>query len=685
MPDAAGTRETIDLVSPAATPAPIAQPVDLVSPTASEGVREEVRSPAPTGSNVPLSLLVSRASEALSEGGDVAAATAALDINAHSTPPVTPPTEDFPPLPPAGADVMSPRSAATRRQEKSRKRKTPDTSSPTEGTNPAVPAHAPTTEYDTRDRAAPAPVDPLTALAQQIAQNGTVLSDHNIAALVDANVAPDPHLFAQAEVQVAASLRAAELPTTAQEDADIHLAQQRSLGLEPEPANDEASSSRHMGEGPFLRPVQAAHTAPTRTSPKRPRIDTGARHVRAGTEAAQHAAGVATAAMEAAQPTMARPLRPATAGAALPNLVPPRTAQVTAAALGAAFPVPAPPPAPHVQQPHAPAPQFPPPPPPAVHATADGNAPRIYTTPGPFPDVTGINQETLFYNADPDHIREWKRNANLVVLWISGGTSDRVRDAQAAQLLVEGVTNSAPGTIRVGAARSADPSIPAPNVFGVDGLTATLADDLIRRPVLSTSEITFFAFSPDPPISPFMGIVQGLTYPNTRAGGQDAAAAILQNVSENPRLTQLLLSHRDALPPVWTVDQVLRYVFGSLAVTAMELDAGGGASRTVWRVFMAPTTENVKFHDAIRAAFTEISFATTWNNTGEVRADMECRVCPSIDHPSGLCPFPLVPGWMGVTHTTLPPLATTSQPTNARGGGRGGRARGRGRGNNGGN
>ncbi|KAF8209186.1 hypothetical protein K438DRAFT_1960920 [Mycena galopus ATCC 62051] len=249
--------------------------------------------------------------------------------------------------------------------------------------------------------------------------------------------------------------------------------------------------------------------------------------------------------------------------------------------------------------------------------------------------------------ADPDHIREWKRNANLVVLWISGGTSDRVRDAQAAQLLVEGVTNSAPGTIRVGAARSADPSIPAPNVFGVDGLTATLADDLIRRPVLSTSEITFFAFSPDPPISPFMGIVQGLTYPNTRAGGQDAAAAILQNVSENPRLTQLLLSHRDALPPVWTVDQVLRYVFGSLAVTAMELDAGGGASRTVWRVFMAPTTENVKFHDAIRTAFAEISFATTWNNTGEVRADMECRVCPSIDHPSGLCPFPLVPGWMG--------------------------------------
>ncbi|KAF8217877.1 hypothetical protein K438DRAFT_2038136 [Mycena galopus ATCC 62051] len=425
-------------------------------------------------------------------------------------------------------------------------------------------------------------MDPLDALAQQIAQNGTVLSDHNIAALLEANIAPDPHLFAQAEVQVAASLRAAEHPTTAQEDADMHLAQQRSLGLEPEPVDDGTSSSRHVGEGPFLRSVQTAHTTPTRTSPKRPRIDTGARHVRAGTEAAQHAAGIATAAMEAAQPTLARPLCPATAGTALPNPVPTRTAQAAAAALGAAFPAHAPPPALHVQQPYAPAPQLPLQPPPAVHATANGNAPRIYTTPGPFPDVTGINRETLFYNADPDH----------------------------------GVTNSALGTIRVGAARTADPSIPAPNVFGVDGLTAMLADDLIRRPLLSTTEITIFAFSPNPPISPFMGIVQGLTYPNTRAGGQDVAAAILQNVSENPRLTQLLLSHRDALPRGWTVDQVLRFVFGSLAVTAMELDAGRGAS-TVWRVFMAPTTENVKFHDAIRAAFAEMSFATTWNNTGE--------------------------------------------------------------------
>ncbi|KAF8170810.1 hypothetical protein K438DRAFT_1982371 [Mycena galopus ATCC 62051] len=72
MPDAsdtAGMRETIDLVSPAATPAPAVPPIDVASPTATTDMREEVRSPAPEDSSVPLSLMVSRASEALSEGG----------------------------------------------------------------------------------------------------------------------------------------------------------------------------------------------------------------------------------------------------------------------------------------------------------------------------------------------------------------------------------------------------------------------------------------------------------------------------------------------------------------------------------------------------------------------------------------------------------------------------------------
>ncbi|KAJ6458209.1 hypothetical protein C8R45DRAFT_1031973, partial [Mycena sanguinolenta] len=166
-----------------------------------------------------------------------------------------------------------------------------------------------------------------------------------------------------------------------------------------------------------------------------------------------------------------------------------------------------------------------------------------------------------------------------------------------------------------------------------------------------------------------MGIVEGLTYPNTAAGAQEAAAAMVDTMSRTPNFVQLILSHRDALPPTWTVQQVLDHVLSSVAVVPIELDSGRGTVRVAWRVFMAVTTHRIPSFNAIRNAFASLSFITTWNNTGRVRADMACRICPSIDHPTGLCPFPLVPGWMGYTPTTLPPPATpTEQPGSTRGG-----------------
>jgi hypothetical protein len=70
---------------------------------------------------VPLSLLVSRVSEALSTSDDVAAATAALTI--HTAAPVAGMEVDvhdtsFPPLPSPGEEVMSPRTTSAQRRAK---------------------------------------------------------------------------------------------------------------------------------------------------------------------------------------------------------------------------------------------------------------------------------------------------------------------------------------------------------------------------------------------------------------------------------------------------------------------------------------------------------------------------------------------------------------------------------------
>ncbi|KAJ6467266.1 hypothetical protein C8R45DRAFT_1219088 [Mycena sanguinolenta] len=640
---------TIELDSPELTAIrDIASPGSVLS-----DLRDDVRSPAPVGTSVPFSLLVASSSAALSPGDDVIAATAALQIQTTPSPLFTPALmdvdADFPSLPMPGEDVMAPRSGQAQNKDKGKKRKTPDSES-------------------TDERRA-APRDPIDTIAERIAAEGTVLSDENLGNFFDEHVTPDPHLLAQAEVQVAASRRAAELPLTEQELADIHLAQQRSLGFGNVgfgnvPVSDAGASTSHQAQAtPFLAPVA-------------PQV----RATRAGTDAARHAAAYATAtALAAAAPPrgMAQ-LRPATAGAI------PHEAGITPAAEAAAARLAAQAAAARndTGEIHAPAPYHPPPQvEPVVHPTADGNAPRIHTMPGPFPSITGRNRETLTHNTDPKQIGVWDSDPTTVVATVSGGSTDRVADAQNIARLIEGVLNLPDGHVRAGAAHANNPQLPAPNLFGINGVPAGLGDVRISQHTLSTTGLTIFVSTLDPPLEGFMGIVEGLTYPNTAAGAQEAAAAMVDTMSRTPNFVQLILSHHDALPPTWTVQQVLDHVLSSVAVVPIELDSGRGTVRVAWRVFMAVTTHRIPSFNAIRNAFASLSFITTWNNTGRVRADMACRICPSIDHPTGLCPFPLVPGWMGYTPTTLPPPATpTEQPGSTRGGrggSRGGGARAR--------
>ncbi|KAJ6458458.1 hypothetical protein C8R45DRAFT_1081629 [Mycena sanguinolenta] len=500
---------TIELDSPELTAIhDIASPGSVLS-----DLRDDVRSPTPVGTSVPFSLLVASSSAALSPGDDVIAATAALQIQTTPSPLFTPSLmdvdADFLPLPMPGEDVMAPRLGPAQNKDKGKKRKTPDSES-------------------TDERRA-APRDPIDTIAERITAEGTVLSDENLSNFFDEHVTPDPHLLAQAEVQVAASRRAAELPLTEQELADIHLAQQRSLGF---------------GNVPVSNAVRAT---------------------RAGTDAARHAAvyATATALAAAAPPRGMAQLRPATAGAI------PHEAGITPAAEAAAARLAAQADAARndTGEIHAPAPYHPPPQAElVVHPTADGNAPRIHTTPGPFPSITGRNRETLTHNTDPKQIGVWDSDPTTVVATVSGGSTDRVADAQNIARLVEGVLNLPDGHVCAGAAHANNPQLPPPNLFGINGVPAGLGDVLISQDTLSTTGLTIFVSTLDPPLEGFMGIVEGLTYPNTAAGAQEAAAAMVDTMSRTPNFVQLILSHRDALPPTWTVQQVLDHVLSSVAV-----------------------------------------------------------------------------------------------------------------------
>jgi hypothetical protein len=50
---------------------------------------------------------------------------------------------------------------------------------------------------------------------------------------------------------------------------------------------------------------------------------------------------------------------------------------------------------------------------------------------------------------------------------------------------------------------------------------------------------------------------------------------------------------------------------------------------------------------AICDTLSTIKFPSPLYGTGSVRSDFNCQTCHAIDHPTGKCPFPNIPGWKG--------------------------------------
>ncbi|KAJ7449985.1 hypothetical protein B0H11DRAFT_2201984 [Mycena galericulata] len=295
-----------------------------------------------------------------------------------------------------------------------------------------------------------------------------------------------------------------------------------------------------------------------------------------------------------------------------------------------------------------------------VYITADRNPPRVYYTPTDTLPQSTVDPDIILDNVDPACITLWANAPHTLLAFVAGGSTDPVAEALAGADLVSKALNLPPGTVRMGAANSANPRLPAPNAFGITGVPPDLGVELVRRGVLCTPRITLFIFPLNSPRSGFLGIVEGLTFENTASGAKEAANAITGALSTNTDFVRLVMSHRDALPANFSSHQeVLAAVLGSVSVVPLELAC---SLRVVWRVYMRVTTKSADGYNAIRRAFRQAVFVTAFNNTGRVREDMSCRICRAIDHPTPLCPFPDAPGWMGPTPTSLPPPAPADEP-----------------------
>ncbi|KAJ7819711.1 hypothetical protein B0H14DRAFT_2600460 [Mycena olivaceomarginata] len=245
------------------------------------------------------------------------------------------------------------------------------------------------------------------------------------------------------------------------------------------------------------------------------------------------------------------------------------------------------------------------------------------------------------------------------LLTVSGGngqtmhTHGLIRDAIGNYINVE-ATNfqlGTPPTVECG---------PNPILWLVAGLPGHLSDELINKKVLSSSHITFYTIPFDIPVMGLVGTFSGFTLPNTQEGA-DAARSLLQTViRKDNSIAQFVQTHRNAFGAHVSAEEAWAIFTDSVAVEGIALKVSD-TTTIAWQLHVTPPTND---HDAwlqLRRLFGRLYVMTALHGSAKMQHSFKCRICPSTSHPTGLCPFPNLPGWLGPTTQTIAALDDISR------------------------
>ncbi|KAJ7789895.1 hypothetical protein B0H14DRAFT_3502309 [Mycena olivaceomarginata] len=487
----------------------------------------------------------------------------------------------------------------------------------------------------------------------------------------------DPHLAADIALATAASLG---LPTVLDHTTPGASAS-RSGPASPSKrlrTNTVGGAALDMGQSPFLLPVEtdvAGVNAGHAETPEAGAISPASAPNRNPASAAQvvtasstNPPAVTTAAPPAPSATIAASTAPAPAAHAT-TAPPPRTPNAggagsyaaAAAAAPAAAVVPNMPPAPaaavqRIANNAAAAPAG------TAWRTQDGNPPRGSYMPTPYGGFPAfVYSHTLLTQGMPATLMplydEVPHPKFFIV--VSGGNGATIQTHGLIRVTIGDLLNVDPTSFHLGTP-PATASGPSQVLWLVAGLPPHLAQAVIDQQVVSTSRITLFVIPYDMPVIGYVGTFGGFTLPNSQ-GGADAARDLLQAAIRMDReIAQFVQTHRDAFGPHISAEQAWDIFSNSVAVEGIELLVNN-TTTVAWHLHVTPPTNDNGAWLQLRRLFGRLCVMTALHSTARLRRSYRCRICPSITHPTGLCPLPRLPRWLGPTPATIAALEDASR------------------------
>jgi hypothetical protein len=294
------------------------------------------------------------------------------------------------------------------------------------------------------------------------------------------------------------------------------------------------------------------------------------------------------------------------------------------------------------------------------------------------PRVHGWDRTRVTENVDKIQTNLWQQVPPpkiFAYLWNGTHQEDAAPAVEQIQEAIADIMKIPQPTVTAPAAAVMNNQFPAPPLcYLITQITEAMADTLLRKQFWTTPTLSFFVipFAPSP--SRFACALDNLTYTETHH--QEVQRMAKEAIWENPQAR----AHVESLT---TTENAFLSIVHSLEAAALPmLVKGGERKKIVWNLYIDPPSEDPDLHSEWIKIISETSFATTLYGIAKTRSHPRCVGCKSIDHPTGLCPFPKLGGSFAKPfQATQPPQQQDTVRGRGRGSRRGQRGRGRSWGN----
>lgn len=287
-------------------------------------------------------------------------------------------------------------------------------------------------------------------------------------------------------------------------------------------------------------------------------------------------------------------------------------------------------------------------------ASFGGNNPAIRDplnkyTKGPMPLIHYAHPTAIFDHLDVNLVRNWVNLPKGKLLAQPFGADARTLSMhpQLKSLLfaaIIDITNS--HDISVSAPRPKPITYRTPFSFLIYNVSDEHAQTLLKRKVWSSVAITFSVSTLNPSCPDYLFTIKGLT---------TMLHTEVHNTVNEVWHDQTSLTFLDSLcrnfPENFQTQAIntLQQFVNSLEVVRLDTRLRGNIINPVYNIYAkGGLIGNDHMWSRIRAFYASRTYAPQAQDPGTtVIAPFRCSICHAVDHPRGLCPFPVVEGWNG--------------------------------------